>query len=100
MKTKEEVGTKHTPGVWEIYDYNMPNGEQTISASYESERVTKIATCYNPQAKANARLIAACPELLEAAKAIIGKESKITSRHAWQEYRDLESAIAKAEGSL
>ena len=40
------------------------------------------------------------PELLKAAKALLKKEEKMTTRHAWQEYRDLESAIAKAEGSL
>ena len=48
----------------------------------------------------NLELIKLNAELLKAAKAIMRKESEMASRHAWQEYRDLESAIAKAEGSL
>lgn len=44
-------------------------------------------------------LHAAAPELLEAGKAILAKESELANRHAWLEYRALEAAIAKAEGS-
>ena len=54
------------------------------------------------QAKANARMIAALPELLEAAKAIVERANE----EGWRCYRGtdesrldiLEAAIAKAEG--
>jgi hypothetical protein len=44
------------------------------------------------------RRFLASGELLEAGKAILAKESELRTRHAWLEYRALETAIAKAEG--
>jgi hypothetical protein len=44
--------------------------------------------------QANARLIAAAPELLEACKKFVNKQGVMT----WDEYESAKAAIAKAEG--
>lgn len=61
-------GVKHTPGIWtahktiEAHD-GMPECWQ-IDAEYDAVCTTQF--CYAPNTEANARLIAAAPDLLEA----------------------------------
>jgi len=50
---------KHTPGPWEV---NIYNGHHVISP----KNGRTIASCNIPNHKANAHLIAAAPEMLEA----------------------------------
>lgn len=104
----------HTPGPWEAKIDGTTEGELTIIANVDGEYFTEspsprvtfdvIAVCEDeygerlPNALANARLIAAAPDLLEALKqlhlkAVIGTDAE---RHdalnaAW-------AAIAKATG--
>jgi uncharacterized protein YfeS len=98
--------SKFTPGPWVIYD-DGPDGSDVILAHIDEENydIAYIAADERPEdeKKANARLIAAAPDLLSAAKnaanvlaaiatgqlVTIGKDS-----HALQELRH---AIAKAE---
>jgi len=52
---------------------------------------------------ANARLIAAAPDLLEACKRLLAGEATLTGESAgdvenWNAYRQIEAAVAKAEG--
>ncbi len=104
---REERSAKHTSGPWSIEKHGkagrLLEGPGFISPalignifdhrSGSADRVPQEET-----QTANARLIAAAPELLEAGKAILAKESELATRHAWSEYRALEAAIAKAEG--
>ena len=62
---------EHTPGPWRIdqsYTYRVLNAEELNVADCDSARVPKL------QAQANARLIAAAPELLEALQRILAHE--------------------------
>ena len=56
--------TKHTPGPWKI-GTQPPNGEQTIG-TYRGLMVAVATTGAGTPTIANARLIAAAPELLDA----------------------------------
>jgi hypothetical protein len=83
----------HTPGPWVLFNLNgIPSIEDT--AGY------MLAEVFQPypepedreEAFANARLIAAAPELLEAAKRVLGYAAADSK---WAD--DLEAAINKAE---
>ena len=85
--------SKHTPGPWAYcWTYGrvlvFQKGESTIAAvPYDGD--SEI-----PQAEANARLISAAPELLEALKFLMtahGEQLDLAFEQA-------QSAIAKAEG--
>ncbi len=88
---------KHTPGPWES---QATAGYETHGqrAVYAEENGKDIAIVYDGEA--NARLIAAAPELLEACKALVGSDhdgKSFTSRAALAT-RLARAAIAKAEG--
>ena len=81
--------TKHTPGPWvEI----RSRGDYVIQERRRSNRKRIIASVDVVNGEANARLIAAAPELLDALKAAVAYP--ITGN--W--YEMAEAAIAKAEG--
>jgi hypothetical protein len=100
MKTIAEVaqingGNKlmeHTPGPWKI-------GKDTRVIGADSE-VVCFGNSANDKNKANARLIAAAPELLEALKEIIGEcpDPKLPYGHRINEIA--RAAIAKAQGGM
>lgn len=95
--------TKHTPGPWEL---KMPKGNRPSArisgdgwedfakvftrTTFEGE--SKLHDC--EEGEANARLIAASPELLEALKEIV----HITGDRKTVEFDRARAAIAKAEG--
>jgi hypothetical protein len=100
--------TKHTPGPWEL---KMPKGNRPSArisgdgwedfakvftrTTFEGE--SKLHDC--EEGEANARLIAAAPELLETLKDMVGQYS--LCNETLGEKRTLENAraaIAKAEG--
>ena len=99
MKTET---VKHTPGPW-IYD--MEGNYFTIGLSWEDDGFkTRHATIkigqivaktvgISPICEANARLIAAAPELLEAAVYALSEDPG-----EWKQ--KLANAIAKAKGKL
>lgn len=60
--------TQHTPRPWKI-GTPPPNGEQTIGA-YQGLMVAVATTGSGTPTEANARLIAAAPELLEALQGV------------------------------
>ena len=98
---------KHTPGSWEV-----GKNDPTCVWSWHKGCETKIANCKylgydfgqvipdetREQAEANARLIAAAPQLLEACEAIraltFGTNSHIAVGEA---YEKIEAAIAVAK---
>lgn len=98
---------KHTPGPWAVF---QANGAAPIyvQASPRKERrfdVALLADGDNPTLLANARLIAAVPDLYEALRAIedhcSGKSGSKGVEHAAEGQRIRErarAAIAKAEG--
>lgn len=92
--------SKHTPGPWNALDRAVlkgPPGE---------ERTWIIASCpvnalgkktKTSEAQANARLIAAAPELLEALKGLMMEVSPVISAD-FEPFALAFKAIAKAEG--
>jgi hypothetical protein len=87
---------KHTPGKWELGV--VPN---TIASCVNGEEFIIAKMGVQPEMEANARLIAAAPELLEVLKRII-KNAKGPACIGIKEYQDMitagEAAIAEAEG--
>lgn len=97
MKPHLETGT-HTPGPWLIKKrHDEPEYSNSI-LSVEADGkdfVDSVATlygCEDPEKLANARLIAAAPELLEALLAIYDRHNAETMAQA-------RAAIAKATGA-
>ena len=87
--------SKHTPGPW--VTGNGTRAETSVYAEIKDIFV-KIAWCDAtlgyPHCVANARLIAAAPDLLDALKNLENDDGSIPA-HAWEL---VQSAIAKAEG--
>lgn len=87
---------KHTPGPWNVS--NVLSDRIQIGNPLAGE-IANIDTNYNNNHKADARLIAAAPELLEAAKTLLSKYPIYTQSQAeFDAIKVLEAAIAKAEG--
>lgn len=88
--------TKHTAAPWHI-GAPPPNGEQAIGA--QNGMMVAIATTgvgMKEETLANARLIAAAPELLEALKEIVNQHGQF--EHCMWAAHIARAAIAKAEG--
>ena len=88
------MSEKHTPGPWKI-GTPPPNGEQTVGTD-QGLMVAVATTSAGVQTKANARLIAAAPDLLEALKGLMAlSDHRVDLRDA---AKDARAAIAKATG--
>jgi len=81
----------HTPGPWEV----TPRG----NVATQSAVIAKLPTG-QPSREANARLIAAAPELLEALKRLLsaGMGRRLNVVECGEEIDRAKAAIAKAEG--
>jgi hypothetical protein len=86
MKMSE---TKHTPGPWHTA------GDQGVQIRSQRDQIAKVWTMRGNEWKANARLIAAAPELLEALKDMIVLQAG-TSSDPVETLRKARAAIAKA----
>ena len=90
--------SKHTKGKWEVSE---KNGLQVITRDGETIAYTETCTGLEKD-EANAQLISAAPELLEACKKALsiieylGEEHNTTAGE--EEEKLLKQAIAKAEG--
>jgi len=99
---------KHTEGPW--HSWEAGGGWISVSPVDKSRKpICRLGVedmydsewYHSPQDKANARLIAAAPELLEACQAIIAEfqPTPIPSEiHALSPYKQVLDAIAKATG--
>jgi len=94
--------SEHTPGPWRYWIYGAGTRIEVLTSESEFHKATPIALTYRdaselgfkftpPNAEANARLIAAAPELLDALKHAVQFNSQEWANKA-------EAAIAKAEG--
>ena len=101
------MAAKHTPGPWEVH--YSPHHFFEIFAAAASRTITNVPTHMTDGAvqEANARLIAAAPELLEALaglRASIGRMPADMSRPGWCEIVtalfEADAAIAKAKGEV
>lgn len=89
--------SKHTPGPWVVrYDYVVQ------APAYEDGRLVPVAqpygvNCDGTDLFANARLIAAAPELLEAIRGVI-EHMEWSTDQGEAAYQFARAAIAKATG--
>ena len=83
---------QHTPGPWRICTRSPNYVERDIPS------VATIAVCYDPsRAHADARLIAAAPDLVYALRALTPRLA--TNGHVdWHLVESARAALAKAEG--
>jgi hypothetical protein len=103
-KAKEGIGMSHTPGPWMIAD-----GSQYRVLSVARDESGDITRCVyicdtannaktrTPENKANARLIAAAPELLESLRNVLEDMHAEWSMHGGT-HQMVREAIAKATG--
>lgn len=95
--------SKHTPGPWTYQEGTSPHFHGTV---YTEETGDSVAVTYNDEDGANARLIAAAPELLEVLEFLnAGMECYCDSTPAVLDGHDkcavcmAKEAIAKATGA-
>ncbi|MFN7882944.1 MAG: hypothetical protein ACK5PF_08010 [bacterium] len=86
-------GGKHTPGPWSA----QTNGAQWVVHAGRKQRVASVHTGLVGQ-EANARLIAAAPDLLAAGRLLLRACDEGDADMAMDGYDLLRAAIAKAEG--
>lgn len=89
--------SKHTPAPWRAskgrYGYQIHSGEKPSSLNHWIANL-KCESCPASE-EANAQLIAAAPELLEALETIICSDNARLCQSEWEAGR---AAIAKAKG--
>lgn len=108
------IAGKHTPGPWQVFGEEKLEQEYRIRIDSISDGVVRsgpvaFAKSYGPlwpsslpESEANARLIAAAPDLLEACRTIFGslKWEESRSGTTYNGYEQLAAAIAKATGGV
>ena len=99
MKTQSQHNTDyaHAPGPWSIEtkgSRHFIDGEEGLTVCYLDRRGVREPS----EVEANARLIAAAPELLDALKALMSRD--LDHRlHGFPELEKARAAIVKAEGA-
>ena len=89
------MSTQYTPGPWRI-GTPPPNGEQTIGALNGLMVAVATTGVEMEVTEANARLIAAAPELLEALQSVL--DNCLDSEGLCAAHAKARAAIAKATG--
>lgn len=101
---------KHTPGEWEANTESDASLSRILEVIRSGDKVVALTghpdfdTLPEEERKANARLIASAPELLEAAREALKNIGEIIngdapSRTLWKtRHLELTNAISKAEG--
>lgn len=87
----------HTPGPWFVEEGHIQRDSGGIrywQVQNEQDAICCNQFCYSGNGEANARLIAAAPELLAALQRIMNSGHAISQPLRWE----AESAIAKARG--
>lgn len=98
--------SKHTPGTWSDYYAKLAPVGSVAVWSDQGGMVRRVALCGThegidlDEAEANARLIAAAPDLLEALKELVAyaTDGLGSLSDDWNVVKDARAAIAKAEG--
>lgn len=86
--------SEHTPGPWESSGYDGHGG---ITINSDARQIGYASMCREQEA--NARLIAAAPDLLEALKAFVEDWSELSGKVRGSTLDKIDAAIAKAEGN-
>lgn len=100
MKTE----TQHTPGPWYLIDERFLHDKYLVSIGEPNAGGTTVCNILSEpgddfgKCKANARLIAAAPDLLAAVRGMIEAYDNDSIAHLEQASREARAAIAKATG--
>lgn len=94
--------TQHTPGPWECFPAKDSDGDVTISIRGHAEFIATMDTrsidggpyVLPPSGEANARLIAAAPDLLEACELILFAAKEPGENPTGATYQSMQSALA------
>lgn len=89
--------TKHTPGPWKVSSYGTPHLKVFANDGAHVASVNYGDVDMNTQA-ANARLIAAAPELLEALSAMVHAYTSTDGNAQCAALAKAEAAFRKAQG--
>ena len=92
--------SKHTPGPWTLSSVTCKSGRNKLALSSSKARICDISV-YEDEDRANARLIAAAPELYEACEILLkrfGKVSSIGTGGLYDIVDRARAAIVKATG--
>jgi len=94
------MSARHTPGPWEackVGDYGDYDGQCLVVLGDDMRVAVTLGS--DKTAKANARLIAAAPDLLEALQVMVKQFTKVPSTYLDSKARGMaHAAIAKATG--
>ena len=82
------MSAQHTPGPWHTA------GDQGVQIRSQRDQIAKVWTMRGNEWKANARLIASAPELLEALQAVLA--NSLDSKGLADAHKQARAAIAKA----
>lgn len=101
------IKTKYTPGPWELSDSSVW-GTSPLNARFRIADIRQHSPMNGIDSKANASLIAAAPELLEALRNLLAKADQYIpyrkdgwngdDRENWEIIDAARIAITKAEG--
>ena len=90
--------SRHTPGIWEAYTEDSFSGWWAIRQAYAPH--TEIGSCDGGFDEADARIMAASPELLDALQSLLKRfEAMIPNSTHFEEATDAYFAIEKATGA-
>ena len=93
------MSAAHTPGPWTI----LPNTPHFVRAMHPTDGMQPVATVYHfdGELEANARLIAAGPDLLAAARLAVEWAEQVPAPYRdWPHVAAARAAIAKAKGGV
>lgn len=92
------MSEKHTPGPWRLHEQRgrtyVVAGRGVEAGEFMGHLIAAETTC--PDWPANARLIAAAPDLLAACEAVLSAPVVAAPHPCWQMVRD---AVARAKGA-
>lgn len=98
-QTTSTARSLHTPGPWKAFKPLDSNGYVYV----QSESGEEACTCYYSNAEANARLIAAAPELLDTLKTtrrVLEVACGTSAPYIREAFQRIDPVIAKAEGAI
>lgn len=91
------MSTQHTPGPWHAKPQcGLSGWVDVVSVTPDGREALPFAACKHFDEVANARLIAAAPDLLDALKAVLN--NCLDSQGLADAYKQARAAIAKATG--
>ena len=91
--------TKHTPGEWKAKHFSELNKLNIVGINFDTDNEKHLCILSGENQEANARLIAAAPNMYKAIKLVLDKKAAGYYPFADDFISELQSAIAKVEAA-